>query len=435
MIGIEQKVNQFLKAHNMHHCSIDIEDTCMTFLKEMQNGLQNKESSLDMIPTYIEPPSQIPSDQQVIVVDAGGTNFRVATVTFKKDNTPQIENFSKYPMPGVQQEVSAKQFFDDMAASIGKTAEKSDKVGFCFSYPTEINPAKDGKLIRFSKEIKAKQVQGKYVGQNLLQAIERKTGNAPKNIVVLNDTVTTLLAGSAVYAQKKYSGFIGFILGTGTNTCYIEQNKNIEKKPDLEKSKSMIINVESGGFGCVPQGSADKILDQNSQTPGIYKFEKMISGAYFGNLCTQTLTLAAQNSLFSKDSAALLEKLKDIDTQPISTFLSSPYSDSKINIALNNNPSDIVTAYHIIDQLIERSAKLTAVNLSAAALKSQKGTDITKPICIIAEGTTFYKLANLRDRVNYYLKQYLTDTKKVHYRIAEVQNSTLIGAAIAGLTN
>jgi hexokinase len=435
MNDIKQKVNQFLKSQNMHHCSIDIEQSCQSFLKEMKNGLENKKSSLDMIPTYIQPPEKIPSRQTVIVVDAGGTNFRVATVTFQKDNTPEIENFRKFPMPGVEKEVSAQQFFDHMAESIGKIAQKSSKIGFCFSYPTKINPQKDGKLIRFSKEIKAKQVQGKYVGKSLLQAIKRKTQNPPENIVVLNDTVTTLLAGSAVYAQKKYSGFIGFILGTGTNTCYIEKNKNIKKQTSLQNQKSMIINVESGGFAMIPQGSADKIIDQNSQTPGIYKFEKMISGAYFGNLCAQTLKLAAENNLFSHDSAENIRKLSDIDTQPISMFLDNPWASSKITDILNNNPADITTACHIIDQLVERSAKLTAVNLSAAAIKSRKGTEITKPICIVAEGTTFYKLNGLKERVNFYLKKYLTENKNIYYRIAEVPNSTLIGAAIAGLTN
>jgi hexokinase len=91
--------------------------------------------------------------------------------------------------------------------------------------------------------------------------------------------------------------------------------------------------------------------------------------------------------------------------------------------------------YQLADAIIERAAKLTAANLSSAALKSGKGRNPARPICIVAEGTTFYKLKSLRSKVEFYLKQYLVDKKHVHYEIVNIDNATLIGAAIAGLTN
>jgi len=91
--------------------------------------------------------------------------------------------------------------------------------------------------------------------------------------------------------------------------------------------------------------------------------------------------------------------------------------------------------YYLIDRLIERAAKLTAINLSSVVIKSQKGKNPCFPVCIVAEGTTFYQLKSLKQRVEYYLKTYLEDRKNRYYEIVNVDNATLIGAAIAGLTN
>ncbi len=69
------------------------------------------------------------------------------------------------------------------------------------------------------------------------------------------------------------------------------------------------------------------------------------------------------------------------------------------------------------------------------AIKSGSGTDPSRPICIVAEGTTFYQMKGLKNRVEFYLKQYLENKLGIHYEIISVDNATLIGAAIAGLTN
>ncbi|HAL45563.1 MAG: hexokinase [Planctomycetes bacterium GWF2_42_9] len=425
----------FLEKHQMDHQSIDIDKNVKVFIDEMQRGLEGQKSSLDMIPTFIEVKNDIPINKPVIVIDAGGTNFRCATVKFNEKREPVVENLKKNIMPGVEREVTKEEFFDTMAYYIRDIINVSEKIGFCFSYPTEILPNKDGKLLRFAKEIKIKQVLGETIGKNLNLGLQRIGLPPDKQAIILNDTVASLLGG-VNYKNRVFSGYIGFILGTGTNCCYIEKNANIKKRSDLELSSSQIINCESGGFGKFQAGEIDIAFDKSTSNPGVHVFEKYISGAYLGSLCLLTLQTAAKDGLFSKNTADEIANLKNLGTIEINEFMYYPYGYNRLaSICKKGETNDTQLVYYICDSLVERAAKLSAINISAMAIKSQCQTSPNKPICIVAEGTTFYNLKNLKSRTEYYLKQYLENELEIYYDIISVDNATLIGAAIAGLTN
>lgn len=430
----------FLKQYKMDPEQIDMEECCNIFLDEMEKGLADKESSLEMIPTYIETEKDVPIGKKVIVMDAGGTNFRVAAVHFNKDKKAVIEDFKLHEMPGVAKEVSKKEFFETMADYVKNVINKGANIGFCFSYPAEIMPNKDGKLIRFSKEIKAKQVQGQMIGESLNKALQ-SAGKEPKHVVILNDTVTTLLAGRAASFGQSYDSYVGFILGTGTNCAYIENNENIRKKPDLDVGKSQIINVESGGFGKAPMSVIDKKFDKTTNNPGVHTFEKMISGAYLGPLILETIRQAAKDELLSEIAYDRLFALKELTTKDVNDFLYEPKTgENPLSRVLTERSDsmaylDFGIMYDLADSIVTRAAKLTAINLSSALLKSGKGQSPEKPVCIVAEGTTFYKLKDFQSKVETFLTNYLVTQKGRFYEIINVENATLIGAAIAGLTN
>jgi hexokinase len=419
----------------MDHLDVDFNKNVKAFLAEMQRGLAGKKSTLDMIPTYIEVGADVPVNKRVIVADAGGTNFRVATVCFDNDKKPVIENLQLFKMPGVQHEISKDEFFKIMAGYLKDIAGASANIGFCFSYAVEMFPNKDGRLIRFSKEVKAKEVEGELICENLNRAIAAMGVSKDKHIVLLNDTVATLLAGVG-HKNKTFGSYVGFILGTGTNTCYIEKNNNIKKAKDLGSLKSQIINTESGNFGNCQRGKIDALFDKSTVNPGIHKFEKMISGAYLGPVCLWTIHKACNDGLLTETVADAIRRIPELDTKDMNDFMLYPYGDNPLsNACKQGNTDDVLTLYYIADRLTERAAKLTAINLSAMAIKSEQGTDPTRPICIVAEGTTFYQMKSLKSRVEFYLKQYLENKRGIYYEIISVDNATLIGAAIAGLTN
>ena len=332
-------------------------------------------------------------------------------------------------MPGLDGEISSKDFFATLAGYIRPMAEKVDKLGFCFSYPTEILPDKDGRLLQFCKEVQAPEVEGQLIGKRLLEAL----GTPSKQIVLLNDTVATLLAGKSASLGKSYDSFIGFILGTGTNTCYIEKNQNILKNTLLNPGKSQIINIESGDFGRPPRTELDILFDQTTANPDSYKFEKMFSGGYFGGLVLFVLKAAAREGVFSDKSAKGIAEIAELTSWDANSYVAEQAARENPLVAYVMNLNDAESCKTIIDALIDRAAKLVAGSMSAVILKCGKGRTPERPILITVEGTTFYKLNNFRPRFEMYLNEYLTDNRKRYFEFTEVAQSSLIGAGLAAL--
>jgi hexokinase len=424
-------IDKFLKEHNLRADDINLQQLVEAFSFEMLNGLGGNESSLRMIPTYIEADNQFLTDVPVVAIDAGGTNFRAALVKFNKQGRLEISNIMNAGMPGLEGEISKDKFFQTIAGYVKPLAEKTDRIGFCFSYPTEILPDKDGILLQFCKEVEAPGVVGQLIGKNLLETL----GMPDKKIVLLNDTVATLLAGKSASLNRDYDSFIGYILGTGTNTCYIENNRNILKKPGLDPSKSQIINIESGSFGKAPRTDLDIAFDNTTVNPGSYTFEKMFSGGYFGGLCLSVLKAASEEGVFSDPTASKLSGLTELSSEEVNNYVSNSVSDRSPLYLCMTDRTDEQSGITIIESLIDRAGKLVAANLAAVILKTGKGKSADRPVLITIEGTTFYKLHNLRSRFEKYFNEYLSGERKRYYEITEVQQSSLVGAALSALIN
>ena len=424
-----KKVKEFLADQKLLAADIDTEELVKIFTEEMNHGLEGKEGALRMIPTYIEAENDFITDSQVLAIDAGGTNFRASLITITGSGKIRTGDTVSCKMPGLEGEISSKDFFMTIADYVRPLAEKVDKIGFCFSYPTEILPNRDGRLLQFCKEVQAHEVEGQLIGKNLLEAL----GTPGKQIVLLNDTVATLLAGKSASIGKSYDSFIGYILGTGTNTCYIEKNVNIIKNKQLNSERSQIINVESGDFRRPPRAELDILFDNTTTNPGSYKFEKMFSGGYFGGLTLFVLKAAATEGVFSELSAGKILLIDDLPSWEANEFAAGNISKGNILNRCFRDGEDAGNCRQIIDTLIDRAAKLVGASLAAVVLKSGKGISANNPILITVEGTTFYKLHNFTRRFERYFYEYLSGERKRYVEFTEVEQSSLIGAALGAL--
>jgi hexokinase len=161
--------------------------------------------------------------------------------------------------------------------------------------------------------------------------------------------------------------------------------------------------------------------------------EKMVSGAYQGSLALHVLKRAANDGLFSDTLKTEILTFKALEPVIMDGFLNQPGNIHNPLGKLCNTDSDRIILFTIMDQLIERAARLAAAELSAMVLKTGKGDDPTFPVCIVADGTTYYKTRELKFRTEFYLKEYLENTKHRYVEFCHLNDAPLIGAAVAGL--
>jgi len=437
-------VNAFLGRNDFSPCGPDVNSVINTMMYDMEEGLVRDPSNppgqgpaLDMIPTWANPPESSPKDKSVIVIDAGGTNFRACLVRFDPEGKPEISDMKKTAMPATDREYGKKEFFETIASYLDHLKDKADRIGFCFSYPMSITPEGDGRVIQFSKEIKAKEVIGSLVGESLSAALVERGWKKPAKIVLLNDTVAALLAGaSSATGGKAYDSYVGFILGTGMNAAYIEYGTIAKLASAAFKvPQAQIVVCESGKCNKIARSSFDETLDKTTTAPGLFGFEKMCSGAYLGPLGRLALVGAAEAGLFSDAVSPSFAKLEILELKDMDQFFYGPYrTDTRLGaILVKGSEADREIAFRILDAFVERSARLAAANIAAVVIKSGKGGNPARPVSVLCEGTTFLRTHNLRERVVGYLNKVLTEERGIWYEIVTMENAVTLGSAVAAL--
>lgn len=428
---MNRKVAAFLGRHNFNHHQ-DIDSVIEALLFDMDEGLCGRPSGEDMIKTYINPPSRTAAGKNVIVIDAGGTNFRSCLVTFDSNGNPSIDFLEKTKMPGIEREFSKKEFFDKIAENLEHLKDKSSDIGFCFSYPVEMQEDGDGILINFSKEVKAPEVEGCRIGKELEKALKSHGWKNKLHISLLNDTVSALLAGAADPDEgMRYSSYVGFILGTGMNAAYIQK-----ADPAYKDLKTQIINCEAGKFDKVARSDFDISLDSKSEKPGVGIMEKLCSGAYMGPVSYEAVTLAGREGLFSDALSKKLSGLDSLTQIEMDSFLHAPYATkSKLGAIMTEcaEKEDYDVLFQLLDALVERCARMAAAILAACVIKSGAGRTADEPVCILCNGTSFFKTYKVKQRVLGYLEEALVKERGLHFDVISRENDITLGTAIGGL--
>ena len=423
----------FCQKHGLCLTMEQLEQGVQDFLEEMDNGLAGS-GSLKMLPAYIDPSVKPDFAQKVIVIDAGGTNLRIALVSLADLAKPEIEYFENYPMLGTKGELTCEEFFNQLADKLAPIAGQAKKIGFCFSFPAEIMPNRDAKIIEFTKEVKVSGAAGQLVGEGLLNALKSKGLPHDMSVTIINDTVAAQLGGMVGTGGRIFDNYAGLILGTGSNTCYVEDNSRVVKDATLAATPGKtLINLESGGYARAPRGDLDVKYDATTDVPGGQQLEKMVSGAYQGGLFLTLLQGAAEEGCFSAELAAKIAALTAITARDTDTFCDFPYGDNVLSNMIGDNEADRGAVYTLVDAFYDRIAMLITMNVAPLLIRMDSGKSPWKPVCISAEGTTFYKARLFRPKLDYYMETYVRQKLGYHYEYVKVENSTIFGTATAGL--
>lgn len=429
---MDRDTEAFLRRHQMHFDLIDWSGETRFFAQQMKAGLEGVPSSLMMIPSFVMLERQIPAGQKTIVVDAGGTNLRVAIACSQKNGAVTLSQFQKFPMPGTEKMLKGDEFFERLSDRLEAVLDESDSIGICFSFPCEILPNRDGRILGFSKEVRVVDVEGRLLGEGLNQVFVRR-GHKAKRITVLNDTVATMMGSLAAAKGHRYDNYIGFILGTGTNTCYVERTEKIKKSPAARALPGeMVINMESCGYNGFLQGTFDRMVDRESENPGEHQMEKMISGAYQGKVLFQMVKAAVKEGVLSEGFGVALQSRGALAPQDVDAFTACPNGDGWLAKQTEGNIKDRDRLYDLISAYYERAARITTVVFSGIALYA--GVSSGGSLCVMAEGTVFEKCALYVKKLTEYVEQYLRREMGISCCILSGENTTLAGTAVAALT-
>ncbi|TNN52641.1 putative hexokinase HKDC1 [Liparis tanakae] len=235
----------------------------------LEAGLKSKgPSAVKMLPSFVYRTPDGTEHGKYLSLDLGARNFRAMLVNFKQGLQPNyLPLYHKmYPVPPEVTQGRGEELFDLIAQCVSDfldyTGMKNARLPACFilSFPCEQTAIDTGSLVSWTKGFHATGCEGRDVVSMLREAIERRS------------------------------------VRSGTNVCYMEELKNIEKNEDttgrMERGEwapeeededdgrereraevpKMCVNTEWGGLG--DDGSLDDIItpydievDRNSLHP------------------------------------------------------------------------------------------------------------------------------------------------------------------------
>lgn len=389
-----------------------LKDIAVLFQQKVEEGLTSENQEIQCLPTFITPNSE-GVNGKALVLDLGGTNYRVALIDFN-NGTPTI-----YPSNGWKKDMSImkspgysrEELFKELADMIVEIkCDEEIPIGYCFSYPIKSTLDGDAELLRWTKGVDIKEMVGQLVGKPLLDYLNARNDIKFTGIKVLNDTVASLFAG---LSDSSYDAYIGLIVGTGTNMAtFIPADKIKKMNPEFDMHGLIPVNLESGNFHPPYLTTVDDAVDSTSDTPGKQRFEKAVSGMYLGDILKTTFPLDEFEEKF--------------DAQKLTTIMNYPdiHKDIYVDVA---------------HWIYNRSAYLVAASLAGLIMQLKSYNKDIRKICLVAEGSLFWS-ENRKDR-NYNvivmekLRELLDDfgLSDVEVHINNMKNANLIGTGIAAL--
>ena len=383
------------------------------FREKVEEGLNKNNSEIQCIPTFILPKATDVKGK-ALVLDLGGTNYRVAIVDFSTEkpiiypNNGWKKDMSIMKSPGYTREELFKELAD-LIVEIKR--EEEMPIGYCFSYPTESIPGGDARLLRWTKGVDIREMVGQFVGQPLLEYLNEKNKIRFTGVKVLNDTIASLFAG---LTDKSYDAYIGLIVGTGTNMAtFIPSDKITKLDPECHVQGLIPVNLESGNFYPPFLTAVDDTVDATSDSLGKQRFEKAVSGMYLGDILKAAFPLEEFEEKFDARKLTAIMNYPDI------------HKDIYVQVA---------------HWIYNRSAQLVAASLAGLiALLKSYNRDIHR-VCLIAEGSLFWSESRKDKNYNILVMEKLQELLReleledVEVHINSMDNANLIGTGIAALS-
>uniref|UniRef100_A0A4W6FZN5 Hexokinase-2 n=1 Tax=Lates calcarifer TaxID=8187 RepID=A0A4W6FZN5_LATCA len=404
-VGVDGAVDETLSPFRLSHEQLQLVKARMR--AGLEAGLKRKGSTaIKMLPSFVYRTPDGTEHGKYLALDLGGTNFRALLVNFKKGLQQNTRLHHKiYTIPLEIMQGTGEELFDHIAECISDFLDymglKNARLpaGFTFSFPCEQTALDTGTLVSWTKGFKATDCEGHDVVSMLREAIKRRNVTVKKNVsAVVNDTVGTMM--SCAYEDPQCE--VGLIAGTGTNVCYMEELKNIEKT-EQSTGQKMCINTEWGGLG--DDGSLDDIItpydvevDQTSINPGKQRFEKLTSGMYLGEVVRQVLLdLTRGGLLFRGHVTEALKTAGIFQTKYLSQIESDRLALLQVRsilqgLGLDSTCNDSIIVKQVCGTVSRRAAQLCGAGMAAVVDKIRENRGLDHLNVTVGVDGALYKL-------------------------------------------
>ena len=435
-IHIDARVLAFLREYGAAPDQLDTQELTDALLAAMQRGLRGEAGGLPMLPAYLAPHGHVsaPEGKRVAVIDAGGTNFRVATVHYEFGQ-PILEDERTLPMPGSERDADWMDFIRLAADALEPLFDRVTQIGICFSYPAENTPELDAKVLGMTKEVQLTGWEDHLVGADLAEELERR-GCTKLPITVINDTPATYLSGSTTIANNYANGFAGLVNGTGTNTCCLLPVRAIEKLGRDADGEMLVELRASASFIDVLQSGLAGADAYRQPYPGAYRFEKMTSGRAPRQAQFRLASLPRRVKTGWLSALETADKLRALDVLTAAvTRISRRRPDRGGAIAALSDAADAdrKTAAMVIQSVFGRAAKAIVANIAAIVFLTDGAKNRYLPMVVAVDGSLFRYSTLLRPAVSEELEAFLVQKHQRYCVCKPVPNASAIGTAAASL--
>ncbi|NXK09792.1 HXK3 protein, partial [Herpetotheres cachinnans] len=382
----------------------DLERIQALMRQEMELGLgweTNANASVRMLPTYVRGTPNGTERGEFLVLDLGGTNFRVLLVCVAQDGIRMASEI--YVIPTTVMQGTGEALFDHIIECImdfqlkHNLTEQVLPLGFTFSFPCQQLGLDKAVLLSWTKGFSALGCVGQDVVQLLQEAAQRKQHLGLKVVAVVNDTVGTMM--SCGYDDPKCE--IGLIVGMGTNACYMEEMQNVGTVEG--EQGHMCINMEWGAFGdngCLDDifTDFDRLVDEKTNNAGKQRFEKIISGMYLGEIVRHVLLALVEKQLLFRGKPCPKLQIKDIfQTKFLSTIEINGLALQKVrailqDLELQASLEDSILVREVCQTVSLRAAQLCAAGLAAVVEKMRENRGLAQLAVTVGVDGTLYKM-------------------------------------------
>lgn len=264
------------------------------------------------------------------------------------------------------------------------------------------------------------------------------------NVIVtalVNDTIGALVA----HAYSNPQARVGFIYGTGVNAAYPEKVSRMIKLNVAEwrdTTTEMLVNTELDIFGSdgeyLPRTRFDHALDASHAQPGFQPYEKMMSGAYLGELVRLVVVdLVTHHGLFGGVAPSLLQTPWQFLTLHMSEIEAINDDNGRLIEYLANlfhftpNEQDALLFKSVCEMVSTRAAGLAAAGI--AAMIEQQSFTPEQDIVIGINGTTFERYPRMPERMHSFLSDWFGDDISSRIKLQVARDGGSIGAALVAM--